>query len=77
MTAEAFKRMAEAAGLRCLSQELVNWGTTETIDALSVFVRHDSDWQPTYLLLRNPDFMSEAAYRARLAGLYGKQRIRS
>lgn len=77
MTAETFKRMAEAAGLRCLRQEIVNWGTNELIDAMSVFVRDESDWKTPYKQLRNDDFMNEAAYRARLAELYGKRHVRA
>ena len=77
MTAERFKRMAEAAGLRCLRQEIVNWGTNDLIDAMSVFVRDESDWKTPYKQLRNDDFMNEAAYRARLAELYGKRHVRA
>jgi hypothetical protein len=67
MTAEKFKSMAEAANLKCLSQELINWGTAELTDALSVFARKDADWNTPYRLLKNEDFMGEAAYYKRLA----------
>jgi 2-polyprenyl-3-methyl-5-hydroxy-6-metoxy-1,4-benzoquinol methylase len=75
MTAEKFKSMAEAANLKCLSQELINWGTAELTDALSVFARKDADWNTSYRLLKNENFMGEAAYYKRLAALYGRQRV--
>ena len=74
-TARQIKGVAEAAGLRCLSQEFVNWGGTELIDALSVFARADSDWKMPYRSLKNGDFMNEAGYWARLAQIYGRRSV--
>jgi hypothetical protein len=76
MTAGKFREMAGAAGVACLSQELVNWGTSELIDALSLFVRVDSDWDLSYRQFRNDHFMREAAYLARLSELYGKRLLK-
>lgn len=39
MSAEKFRRYAEAAGLRCVVQELIPWGGTDFSDCLSVFRR--------------------------------------
>ena len=60
MTASKFERLAERAGLRCISQELVNWLGRPLIDCLSVFTRRESAWAGPNRVLRNPDFMREA-----------------
>jgi SAM-dependent methyltransferase len=39
MSAARFREYAEAAGLRCLVQELIPWGGTDFSDCLSVFRR--------------------------------------
>ncbi|MGE3509528.1 MAG: class I SAM-dependent methyltransferase [Vicinamibacterales bacterium] len=75
MTADFFKRVAEQNGLRCLSQELINWGGRGLIDSLSVFTRADSAITAPYVRLENPAFMDEATFCRRRAALYGKHRL--
>ena len=73
MSAERFARIAFEAGLRCISQEIVNWKTSpkRLIDCLSVFTSKGSIWERPNQLIRNDGFMREAAYLSKLSRLYG------
>jgi len=61
MTAEIFRARCERNGLQCLSQELVNWRGRRLIDCLSLFVRSDSAPETPTKIIRNQNFMREAA----------------
>src|SRR5262249_24497061 len=61
MTAELFRGLCDQKGLHCFSQELVNWRGRRLIDSLSLFVRSDSVQQNRTKVIRNPNFMREAA----------------
>ena len=54
MTAERFRRSCEAAGLQCISQEIVNWTTRRLIDCFSVVTRPTSRWARPNRVLREP-----------------------
>jgi SAM-dependent methyltransferase len=70
MTAARFADDCEAAGLRCIGQELVNWDTKRLLDCLSTFASASSPWARPNRVVRNPDFMAEAAAVKRWAQLY-------
>lgn len=70
VSAELFEQCCQRAGLQCISQELINWGGSILNDCLSVFSRKDAIWVQPHKRLRNPSFMDEAKYIARLAPLY-------
>ncbi|MGE5208241.1 MAG: class I SAM-dependent methyltransferase [Alphaproteobacteria bacterium] len=61
MTAELFRELCALNGLHCISQELVNWRGRRLIDCLSLFVRSDSAPRNSTKIIRNSDFMREAA----------------
>jgi len=61
MTAELFRALCEQNGLHCVSQELVNWRGRRLIDCFSLFERSDSALQNATNVVRNPNFMREAA----------------
>jgi SAM-dependent methyltransferase len=61
MTAEIFRAICEENGLHCLTQELVNWRGRRLIDCVSLFVRSDSPPETATKIIRNPNFMREAA----------------
>jgi SAM-dependent methyltransferase len=61
MTAELFRALCEQNALHCITQELVNWRGRRLIDCLSLFVRCDSAKQDPTKIIRNPNFMREAA----------------
>jgi SAM-dependent methyltransferase len=61
MSAELFRALCAQNGLHCLTQELVNWRGRRLIDCLSLFVRTRSDACPPPQIIRNPNFMREAA----------------
>jgi hypothetical protein len=61
MTAESFRGLCAKHGLRCLSQELVNWRGRRLIDCFSIIIRSDTPAQSHPRIVRNPYFMREAA----------------
>jgi ubiquinone/menaquinone biosynthesis C-methylase UbiE len=71
VTARTVERYAESHGLRCISQELVNWGTRRAlIDCLSTIVKQESTWCRENRIFRNRGFMREADHVSRLSQLY-------
>ena len=73
MTAEKFYDYADAAGLHCLSQEIVNWHTRRMIDCMSIFTKKESIWASDYHMILNAKFRNEAAYLKSLAELYSSE----
>jgi SAM-dependent methyltransferase len=73
MTAREFRQQCEAAGLQCISQELINWDTRRVIDCLSIFTTRSSFWARPNRILVNPGFMAEAKAIKRRAPLYSSQ----
>ena len=61
MTAGLFRSLCSKNGLHCVGQELVNWRGRRLIDCFSLFVRTDSDDHEPTRVIRNPNFMGEAA----------------
>jgi hypothetical protein len=70
MTAELFRALCERNGLKCLSQELLNWRGRRLIDCFSTIARKDSKWQAVSAPFRNPDFMLEAQLIRRRSQFY-------
>lgn len=70
MSAKKFEQFATAAGLQCISQELVNWGSRRMIDCFSTFTQPSSKWARDNVIIENPDLMQEAASALRLSALY-------
>jgi len=72
MSASLFARFARDAGLQCIGQEIINWGTARRmIDCFSLVTRPTSKWARPHTVVANPDFMREAASIARSSRLYG------
>ena len=71
MTAASFRQYCEASGLRCISQELVNWSTKRLIDGISTFTPESSTWASPTRVVRNGGFMDEAKAVRRRSPLYG------
>lgn len=59
VSAGDIRRYCVEAGLRCVEQELVNWGGTRLIDCFSTIVRATPSERPTRVV-RNAGFMAEA-----------------
>lgn len=67
MSADLFARQCEAAGLSCVSQELVSWEFGGyLIDCFSVLAAKGSRWDRPRRIVRNPLFVAEARRMARL-----------
>jgi SAM-dependent methyltransferase len=72
MTADTFVSLANGAGLKVVSQELINWGTQRPIDCLSIFTHPNGIWDRDYQRWVNEDFGREAAYIRKMARLYDR-----
>jgi len=76
MTANKFKCLAEKAGLKCLSQEIINWRTkNKLIDCISVFAKKDSNRAHRDEVMINKNFMKEVNQINRLSRLYNTENI--
>ena len=78
MTAKRFRELCRAAGLRCVSQELINWGKDVDIinECYSVFTHPNSKWARPLRVLINHRFMDEVRYLSRVMRLYTKPSFR-
>jgi 2-polyprenyl-3-methyl-5-hydroxy-6-metoxy-1,4-benzoquinol methylase len=72
VTADIFVSLAAGAGLKVVSQEVVNWGTQRTIDCISIFTHPGSVWDREFQRWVNGDFRQEAKYIGKLAKLYDR-----
>jgi ubiquinone/menaquinone biosynthesis C-methylase UbiE len=70
MTAEVFQALAANAGLRVISQELINWQTRRLIDCISIVTRPGSIWERDCQRFENAHFEDEAAQIKKLGRLY-------
>lgn len=71
MSADTFERICGQVGLRCISQEWVNWGEQQLIDAFSVVTRPGSAFDRPREVFRNTGFASLGGQLCELARLYG------
>lgn len=71
MTAEQFAALSQTAGLRCIGQELINWGSEGLIDCISMVTVQDSRWNRENRIIRNDQFTNERLSLKRLSDLYG------
>ncbi|MDA8309988.1 MAG: class I SAM-dependent methyltransferase [Actinomycetota bacterium] len=66
---------ARRAGLVCVSQELITWGTRRIlIDCISTFARPTSKWQMAPRVRKNPGFMAAARTSRLVDELYHANR---
>lgn len=72
VSAERFAERCAAAGLRCVRQEIVDWGGIEDCDVLSLVTRPGSRWDGPPRVERNRWFMGEAYSLGVRARLYGE-----
>ncbi len=71
VTAERFVEMAQAAGLHCIGQELINWeGGVQLLDSISVVTRPGSVWDRPNVVVHNRLFRQEARSTRRSAAAY-------
>jgi ubiquinone/menaquinone biosynthesis C-methylase UbiE len=71
VSAQLVMEWAQREGLRCIRQELVNWGLDSLLsDCFSILVRKQGAWQQRYELWSNPDFYREMQYLRRMSDHY-------
>jgi ubiquinone/menaquinone biosynthesis C-methylase UbiE len=70
MSAGRFRESAAGVGIRCLSQEKVNWGGNRTIDCISTIRKGDPRTDLPVPIWHNPHFMREAMCLAERTRLY-------
>ena len=69
--AKKVERFAEENGLRCLSQEIIPWGTKRMlIDCISTIAKNKSSVNRGNRIFRNRRFMEETRYLLLLSHLY-------
>lgn len=72
MTAEKFVAYTTADGLRCVGQELLNWGGSPgLIDCISIATRPGSRWDREPVTLEDDGFTEETKRLQCLASVYG------
>jgi 2-polyprenyl-3-methyl-5-hydroxy-6-metoxy-1,4-benzoquinol methylase len=76
VTARLFDTACDQAGLQCIGQELVNWGTRRLIDCFSLFTPKTSTWARPNQIVANPGFMNEAEAVRRVSHLYAASHFR-
>jgi SAM-dependent methyltransferase len=70
VTAQKFAEACDAAGLQCITQEIINWGGEPLCDCLSVFTPQSSRWARSNQVVRNGDFWKEALHLANVQQQY-------
>ena len=76
VSAELVETLAKDHGMKCISQEIIHWGTKRAkIDCFSVITKaNDSSLDGVNQVFRNDKFMQEVAYIFRLSELYGNDK---
>lgn len=70
MTGALFRKYCEQAGLKCISQELINWAKSRClVGGISVFTKANSRWDVKSSRLENDEYMKNARLNIRLARL--------
>ncbi len=69
-TAQLFVELCERADLRCIAQEIVNWGQPLLNDCFSVFTPAGSRHAKPFEVVENPHFMDEAVASTARKRLY-------
>jgi hypothetical protein len=72
MTAKKFLEYTEKAGLCCMSQECIGWGSSKLIDCISTLTPRGSIWERPTKIMHNNRFMKEVTGWAKAAELYGQ-----
>jgi hypothetical protein len=70
MTATRLVELAGGVGLRCVGQEVVNWGGSRLIDCISVVARPGSVWDRPNELRQNPNFMNEGSSAQNISAVF-------
>jgi hypothetical protein len=69
--AKKVETLAEEHGLRCISQEIIPWGTKKLfIDCFSTIIKNKSPADRGNYILKNEKFMQEAQNLWQLSQLY-------
>ena len=76
MSAGLFEQYCEKAGLRCISQEIINWYGRALIDCISVFTKKGSVWDRPNRVVENGEFLAEAHNLRRISPLYTRSSYR-
>ncbi len=76
MDASKFESLAEKHGLRCVSQEIIFWGTNKTFtDCMSTIIRNDSSIAVPNRVFMNANFMQEVNNFLQLSRQYNPERF--
>lgn len=70
MTAELFRTYCNDVGLKCISQEIINWGDRGLTDCFSLFTRERVRTERETVIFENREFMKEAYRMKKISELY-------
>ena len=70
MTAPLFVDLATRAQLKCVGQEIVNWGSARLIDCISLVTRPGSVWDRPNEVRRNSNFMDEGTSARSISAVF-------
>jgi len=70
VTAARFAELARSAGLACIGQEVISWGSPLLIDCISVLTLPGSKWDRESVYVRNRHFHSAARSSASCAKVF-------
>jgi len=71
VNAKLIEKLAEEQNLRCISQEIINWGTKRLlIDCFSTIVKSTSSFARNNRFYKNTGFMNEVSNLHKLSSLY-------
>jgi hypothetical protein len=70
MTAARFAELARSAGLACIGQEVISWGSPLLIDCISVVTLPGSNWDRERVYARNRHFHTAARSSASCAKVF-------
>ena len=73
MTAELFLQYCKDVGLKCISQEIINWGEGGLTDCFSLFTRESVKTERETVIFENMDFMKEAYRMKKISELYNPE----
>ena len=71
VTADSVRASVESAGLACISQETLNWGSELMTDCITVFTSVGSVYERPCRTIANNRFMLEAQQFNEIASIYG------
>lgn len=72
MSARLMRDYATKAGIRCVAQEIINWGSPHLTDCFSLLMARPPSTSTETQIVKNPNFMDRAVDLGRAARLFAR-----